>query len=718
VPKSVLSRGRKFVARLTALAMVASIMVIGAAPASAAIDTSASCPSTTASAGFTDIGGFDATTQNAINCLVAYEISQGTSATTFSPAGEVSRWQMALFLTRQAEVHGLTLPSGAAQGFSDIGAFDASTQTAINQLAQLDITQGTSATTFSPNDIVTRWQMALFLTRLAEAAGLTLPSGADQGFTDITGLDAATQTAINQAKQLGIADGTSATTYNPMASTLRWQMALFLTRTLAAGGVTPVGVIGPNPTFTAAPELVSVEKGTSGIVRFNFDTAIPGQSLTAADFRLYTPDGSYEFADTLSISGQTVVARYSTAEVASAVRAGARTGAVETGTGIPSIAGGFALTASASQISPIDPNLVSVGNYRFSDEIDLGNQLVLVDFVFDDATNAVSGIVADIFTDGNIDAAFSLVGNNGQLFSALVLEEPITSYDTDADQTTVSVAFATDPTDVPQSQLRRGVFVDVLGVANATGTDITWAANFGSTNGNTVDPDLVSVTREGSTGVFQFEFDEAISTTPITAASFFLVDDSGDVHQGQTATRLADANADTARVQFAGGTFDPATDTAIHGYVLMNAVVATDSLDSDNAGQNHADSAPVTIPVIADPTPGKTAALDLVSAQRFQDTVTGRFSIQLTFDQAVTVLNIADLDVVLYDSAGVAFAVATGGAGITVSGSTATITSDNAGLTDDQIEATVTVAVQDNDVAELAPVATEGQVGATQLTQN
>jgi hypothetical protein len=712
VPKSVLSRGRKFVARLTALAMVASIMVIGAAPASAAIDTSASCPAaSTPSAGFTDIGGFDATTQLAINCLVNYEISNGTSATTYSPAGEVSRWQMALFLTRQAEVHGLTLPSGAAQGFTDIGGFNAETQTAINQLAQLDITQGTSATTFSPNDVVSRWQMALFLTRLAEAAGLTLPSGADQGFTDIAGLDAETQTAINQAKQLGIADGTSATTYNPMASTLRWQMALFLTRTLAAGGVTPVGVIGPNPTFTAAPELVSVEKGTSGIVRFNFDTAIPGQALTAADFRLYTPDGSYNFADTLSISGQTVVARFSTAEVASAVRAGARTGAVETGTGIPSIAGGFALTASASQISPIDPNLVSVGNYRFSDEINLGDQLVLVDFVFDDATNAVSALVAAIHGAGDTDLAFSLVGNNGQLFSALVGEEPITSYDTDADQTTVSVAFATDPTDVPQSQIRRGVFVDT----DTTG--ITWAANFGSTNGNTVDPDLVSVTQEGSSSIFRFTFDEAISTTPIVAGSFFIVDDNGVVHDGDSATRLADAAANTARVQF-GATFTGGTDTAIHGYVLMNAVTATDSLDSDNAGQNHADSAAVSLPTIADPTPGKTAALDLVSAQRFQDTVTGRFSIQLTFDQAVTLLEIAELDVVLYDSAGVAFAVATGGAGITVSGSTATISSLNAGLTDDQIEATVTVAVQDNDVAELAPEATEGQVDARQLTQN
>ena len=239
MPKSVLTRGRKFVARLTALAMVASIMVIGAAPASAAIDTSATCPSSTASAGFTDIAAYSADTQLAINCLVAYEISQGTSATTYSPAMEVSRWQMALFLTRQAEVHGLTLGDGSDQGFTDIGAYPASTQLAINQLAQLGITTGTTATTYSPAAPVARWQMALFLTRLLDAAGYTLGSGADQGFTDISAYPASTQTAINQIAQAEVSEGFNATTFGPASSTLRSQMALFLTRTLAADGIVP-----------------------------------------------------------------------------------------------------------------------------------------------------------------------------------------------------------------------------------------------------------------------------------------------------------------------------------------------------------------------------------------------------------------------------------------------------------------------------------------------
>ncbi|HUP17822.1 MAG TPA: S-layer homology domain-containing protein [Acidimicrobiia bacterium] len=254
MPKQVLTRRRSLVAKLTVLAVIASLLAV-AVPASAAIDTSASCPSTIPSSGFTDIGGYDATTQLAINCLVHYGITQGTSATTFSPTLSVSRWQMALFLTRQAVDHGLTLGDGSSQGFTDIGGFDAATQLAINQLAQLDITQGTSATTFEPNLVVSRWQMALFLTRLADAAGVTLPSGAPQGFLDIATLSVEAQLAINQAHQLGIADGFSATVYSPFTDTLRWQMALFLTRTLAVDGVLPTGlgftIIPP------APDLVN-----------------------------------------------------------------------------------------------------------------------------------------------------------------------------------------------------------------------------------------------------------------------------------------------------------------------------------------------------------------------------------------------------------------------------------------------------------------------------
>ena len=104
----------------------------------------AACPVTIPSSGFNDLGGLTTETVEAINCLKYYGITTGVTSTAFNPNGDVLRWQMALFLTREAVDVGITLPSGSGQGFLDIAGLDGATQTAINQLRQLGITLGTS----------------------------------------------------------------------------------------------------------------------------------------------------------------------------------------------------------------------------------------------------------------------------------------------------------------------------------------------------------------------------------------------------------------------------------------------------------------------------------------------------------------------------------------------------------------------------------------------
>jgi hypothetical protein len=137
----------------------------------------------------------------------------------------------------------VTLPSGADQGFTDLTGIQADAVTAINQLKQLGITTGTTATTFNPNGVVNRWQMALFLSRLVTAAGVTLPATpVGGGFTDLTGVQADAAKAINQLFDVGITTGTTATTFNPNGNVNRWQMALFLARTAAADNVAPTGL--------------------------------------------------------------------------------------------------------------------------------------------------------------------------------------------------------------------------------------------------------------------------------------------------------------------------------------------------------------------------------------------------------------------------------------------------------------------------------------------
>ena len=273
MPKQVLTRRRSWTARIAVLAVVLSIFAV-ALPASAhsvAIDTSVSCPPTTPNAGFTDIGAFGADVQLAINCLAMFGITTGTTATTYSPNGTVLRWQMALFLVRQAADHGLTIPAATSQGYTDIAGLPQATIDAINQVTQLGISKGTSSTTFSPNDVVTRWQMALFLRRLAVAAGVSVTDDpAHNQFTDIGAYTAEIQAAINYLADAHIALGVGGSLYDGNSAVARWQMALFLTRVLAADGVTPPAGFRVTVTPTDA---VSLGAGTARAYTATFRNA-------------------------------------------------------------------------------------------------------------------------------------------------------------------------------------------------------------------------------------------------------------------------------------------------------------------------------------------------------------------------------------------------------------------------------------------------------------
>ena len=121
-------------------------------------------------------------------------------------------------------------------GFTDTDSID------VDCIAYYGITRGTTETTYSPDDPVTRWQMALYLTRASGPAGVTLGTGADGGFTDVSGKSVEIQTAINQIKELGITIGKTATTFAPDDNVTRQEMALFIERFLAVSTVGPGGV--------------------------------------------------------------------------------------------------------------------------------------------------------------------------------------------------------------------------------------------------------------------------------------------------------------------------------------------------------------------------------------------------------------------------------------------------------------------------------------------
>ena len=119
-------------------------------------------------------------------------------------------------------------------GFTDMDGNFA--QDEANCLAHYGITTGTSEGVFSPNDTISRRQMALFLARATGPAGIELDDAEDQGFSDIAGESDAIQNAINQVAGADIMEG-SASLFNPDGGVSRADMAVFLDEFLAAAEI-------------------------------------------------------------------------------------------------------------------------------------------------------------------------------------------------------------------------------------------------------------------------------------------------------------------------------------------------------------------------------------------------------------------------------------------------------------------------------------------------
>jgi hypothetical protein len=275
---------------------------LDAAPGFLACPTSASIPS----AGFTD------TTDTAVDCIKYYGITSGTTATTYSPTDSVSRWQMALYITRLLDVANVTLGTGADQGFTDISGKSAEIQTAINQIKQLGITTGVTATTYAPDSNVSRQEMALFIERMLDnlAAGpggiseVELVGGAATtyinsncnaaaactGKYNYTDIDSGSVTveASNSIKELftlGIHDGVSATTFNPVSDMTRAAMATFLTAALNHTNVRPEGLILQSTSYS------SIGANTHTLSVSHRDSSFDPITGTAVDVFRWTPTG-------------------------------------------------------------------------------------------------------------------------------------------------------------------------------------------------------------------------------------------------------------------------------------------------------------------------------------------------------------------------------------------------------------------------------------------
>ena len=158
--------------------------------------------------GLTDIGDLGDNSQDAINQAVALGIMSGTDG-AFDPGGVVDRKGMAVMLrgfidAANGDDYYDVSEDDTDRPFTDLGSVPFASYNSINELYELGIAAGTGGSNFSPDQLVSRGQMAKFVTRAlahtnARPAGLSMQAEASSGAEgDTIQLDVAVRDADHQ----------------------------------------------------------------------------------------------------------------------------------------------------------------------------------------------------------------------------------------------------------------------------------------------------------------------------------------------------------------------------------------------------------------------------------------------------------------------------------------------------------------------------------------
>ena len=145
----------------------------------------------------------------------------------FAPGRSMTRADVAAPLVRLWQVLDQECPTDTAEPFEDIDDLQLAADAVC--LRGLGITAGTTATTFSPERLVTRAQTASLLIRVWQRLGRDCPAEAAAPFDDVAA-DSVHRDNILCLRALGITTGTGASTFSPGRHVTRAQFATMLTR--------------------------------------------------------------------------------------------------------------------------------------------------------------------------------------------------------------------------------------------------------------------------------------------------------------------------------------------------------------------------------------------------------------------------------------------------------------------------------------------------------
>ncbi len=245
---------RRSIATFLTSALTLSLMAL---PATAEDEGRTACPDGAPATDFEDVD--DANVHAAaIRCATSLEAIRGTSDTTFDPADDVTRGQVASLLARTLDEANVPLPPTAGQPtFDDAGDTHGD---AIHRLAAADIVAGLDADTFAPNDPVTREQLASLLVRTWEFVLGDTVAAEPAGFDDVP--EGSThEAAIDATVGVGLLVGRDADTFAPRATTRRDQAATAIVRLLDRAPSTLVGEVW---SLDQGTDLIHVYDGQDG----------------------------------------------------------------------------------------------------------------------------------------------------------------------------------------------------------------------------------------------------------------------------------------------------------------------------------------------------------------------------------------------------------------------------------------------------------------------
>jgi hypothetical protein len=194
---------------------------------------------------------------DAVNLLAARKITSGCAPSMFCPVSDVTRAQMAVFIVRTV-MGGDDFPYTPAAYFTDVppGSFGFKW---IQKLRDLGITSGCTATTFCPDDSVTRAQVAIFIIRARYGTATPFNYNPTADFTDVPSI-AFGFAWIQRMAQDHITEGCESNIYCPSDPVTRGDMAIFIMR----GGFNQL--LPPNQPILTAVTPPSLANGTTATI--------------------------------------------------------------------------------------------------------------------------------------------------------------------------------------------------------------------------------------------------------------------------------------------------------------------------------------------------------------------------------------------------------------------------------------------------------------------